>query len=1187
MFRKNCLNFAIIRFILSPDPISTLSMAPLRLLFFSALLLLASMLQAQRLGDTLVVQTFRYSDPAPADIYRGTFQMPPRGESFQKILMSYSLKCDVSTRADRFPCGEWDYLTYTFLTDSSGVYDSALRTQSSFTVLNSSTPDSIALRRQPVYTYVEDWQKRVRYISTLSLDSAIIGAGSGTTAAPLRGDRLQGRAQYLWRAAELANAGLQGGLLTGLRLFVNSPAGEIRNYSIRIRHSALDSLSAESWERDGFSEVYRANTAFPATGWQSLYFSRPFQWDGQSNLVIEFLYDQMDAVAAGVVQADTLAWHAGLTAAGNNYYLSLDGDDHVSAGQAMQAAIRGAAPRTIEMWANARAFNGAGLFQAGSTGANDRDFTLRTLGTDDRWRIQLWGANDTDITLPNSKNEWHHYCVSYDGTSVRLYYDGQLITTRPANLNTGAVDFRFGMWAGVGGRFVGDIDEARIWNKALTPAVIAEWKDKTLSSAHPDYANLLAHYPFDEGQGVQSAAANGSAAPANLLGVPAWRRTASTAIRRDLTATTIRPRIVLEQRVAGGILLDSIRSLDSMLNAPVQVVIYGNPDGNFIIRHDAPNQPGAPTDTLVAWRANAFSYILDRNGVKRDSIAIARDTTLKRRTLQWYSNIVRFELARYITPYGINLDLGPNGTTWWFDVSDYEPLLHGPVYLEAGNNQELLDMKFHFIKGTPPRQVLRVQNVYDGNWSFDAIARGVQATPRRMKLDARAAAFRLKARTTGHGFGGPTNCAEFCNRQHSLWVDSVKRFSWWLWNECAFNPVQPQGGTWVYDRAGWCPGDAVKDYNYEVSPYVQPGREATFDYEIDTNGEAAEGNWVLRTQLISYGPPTHQLDAAIEDIIYPTRKDIHAHFNPVCGRPKIVIQNRGAQPLTSVLISYGVISGFRPCYFRWNGNLNFMESAEVELPLFNWTGAGVSNPPRFYAFVSYPNYQQDEYEANNYQEVSFNLPPQYLSGFIVNLSTNRRALENRWFITNDQGQVVRQRAFLANNTTYNDTVNLPDGCYTFVLVDQGNDGLDFFANRAQAGSGSLRLLNPNGSVLENVNPDFGGEVRRQFTVGYRLGGEYFNIPCVNITGNETELPLGEVEIFPNPAKGQFNLRWGHLPQGGPLEVRVLNVMGAAVLSQQVNAADRELNLQLDAPPGIYLVNLRAKGLNRTLRLQLN
>jgi hypothetical protein len=61
-------------------------------------------------------------------------------------------------------------------------------------------------------------------------------------------------------------------------------------------------------------------------------------------------------------------------------------------------------------------------------------------------------------------------------------------------------------------------------------------------------------------------------------------------------------------------------------------------------------------------------------------------------TLEYYGVpfevVNRFEIGRYITPYGIGLTLDSDGWTWVFDVTDYAPLLQGMVELEAGNWQD-------------------------------------------------------------------------------------------------------------------------------------------------------------------------------------------------------------------------------------------------------------------------------------------------------------------------------------------------------------------------------------------------------------------------------------------------------------------------------------------------------------------
>ena len=58
----------------------------------------------------------------------------------------------------------------------------------------------------------------------------------------------------------------------------------------------------------------------------------------------------------------------------------------------------------------------------------------------------------------------------------------------------------------------------------------------------------------------------------------------------------------------------------------------------------------------------------------------------------------RYELSRYITPYGINLTLDSDGWAWVFDVTDYAPLLRDSVELECGNWQELWTSSLRSLK---------------------------------------------------------------------------------------------------------------------------------------------------------------------------------------------------------------------------------------------------------------------------------------------------------------------------------------------------------------------------------------------------------------------------------------------------------------------------------------------------------
>jgi hypothetical protein len=83
---------------------------------------------------------------------------------------------------------------------------------------------------------------------------------------------------------------------------------------------------------------------------------------------------------------------------------------------------------------------------------------------------------------------WHHLVGTYDGSTVQLYLDGvEVGSGTPTggapiayNLST-SNDLFFGGYnpAGCALPFTGSIDEVRIWNQALTPAVISTLANKS------------------------------------------------------------------------------------------------------------------------------------------------------------------------------------------------------------------------------------------------------------------------------------------------------------------------------------------------------------------------------------------------------------------------------------------------------------------------------------------------------------------------------------------------------------------------------------------------------------------------------------------------------------------------------------------------------------------------------------
>src|SRR5205807_7512562 len=126
----------------------------------------------------------------------------------------------------------------------------------------------------------------------------------------------------------------------------------------------------------------------------------------------------------------------------------------------------------------------------------------------------------------------------------------------------------------------------------------------------------------------------------------------------------------------------------------------------------------------------------------------------------------KYELMSFVTPYGINLDLGKTGKMWEFDVTDYLPVMRGArrLSMERGAGQEEFDLRFLFIKGTPARNVLDMQQIWPMTEEpYGNIASGLRYEPRPIALNPLAQGFKLRSMVTGHGQEG-----EFVPRTHSI-----------------------------------------------------------------------------------------------------------------------------------------------------------------------------------------------------------------------------------------------------------------------------------------------------------------------------------------------------------------------------------------------------------------------------------
>jgi hypothetical protein len=555
-------------------------------------------------------------------------------------------------------------------------------------------------------------------------------------------------------------------------------------------------------------------------------------------------------------------------------------------------------------------------------------------------------------------------------------------------------------------------------------------------------------------------------------------------------------------------------------------------------------------------------FVYNEEGDIIDTVIVPADDTLHITELLYYKKYPSiFEIMSFVTPYGLYLDLGQEGKIWQFDITDFAPILKGRkrMFLTGGTHQEDLDIKFIFKQGTPPRNVIDIQQIWRAGVQrgYKAIIDDKYFEPRDVKLNSSASMYKIRATITGHGQEG-----EFIPRTHFININGGdKEFQWNVWKECADNPIYPQGGTWIYDRAGWCPGAPADLQEFEITDMVTSSDFVNIDYGVASG--SGDSRYIINCQLISYSNPNFNNDVSIIEIQRPSNRVEFSRENPVCYNPTIVIKNTGSADLTSCKITYGV-SGGETKEYNWTGNLKFNEKAVIILPIQEasfWIG---DQTYVFTATVSEPNSITDEYNENNTMTSNYTLPDIYDDELYISLYTNNRANQNSYVIKDIEGNIVFSRDNMNNNTYYKDTLDLADGCYTLEMIDSGNDGLSFWANPSQ-GSGSMRLhsATSNTTIYKIFKADFGKILIYSFVIG--------NITHVN----QTDYFIPEIEVFPNPTKGIVNIKIS-IERTKLIELDIYDLTGKKIQSKKFNnISEIETSVNLSGEKsGIYICKIK-------------
>ena len=582
------------------------------------------------------------------------------------------------------------------------------------------------------------------------------------------------------------------------------------------------------------------------------------------------------------------------------------------------------------------------------------------------------------------------------------------------------------------------------------------------------------------------------------------------------------------------------------------------------------------------------------------------------------------ELARFITPYATSGT--PGFTATWqqhyiFDVTEYYPILHDSATMQvfySGYSWGFTgDVKFAFIAGTPERNVLGYTKLWNGGYTYGNPASPIDSLllPYTLTPPSGTQSTEMKFAITGHGYDSTSGCCEFDNtgvgHTYSVLSNNNVVAQYNMNVNCGVSELYPQGGTWLYARAGnWCPGGLVNVAQYKL-PGIVAGSPGTTDVNFDDSyyGGTSLGDYKIAAAAFYYGGYNKTIDASLEDVIAPTNFEWYRRENPRASVPVIKVRNTGGTTISSILIQYGVADSSMLQYI-WTGSLAPSHDTIIALPelpaLTNLSLNYATGSYGFTAEIVQVNGQTDADQSNDTITSKFSVAPTWSSTFLVKLQTSsigangnlgQNPADASWQITDQNNNIVASRTNANVTTTYYDTVTLnSSGYYTLTVSTSQCYGLNWWALAGQSGysAGSFKVIdytNGNANIPLNGNNGTNSTYHDDFGCGFT---QYFTTygqcipatPTISRNGNTLISSAGVSYQWYNNGvalAGDTNMTYTMTTNNGNYTVAVTDVNGCKATS----ASYPVLNLGLTNLYDIASVKIAPNPANDAFTLTVN
>jgi len=275
--------------------------------------------------------------------------------------------------------------------------------------------------------------------------------------------------------------------------------------------------------------------------------------------------------------------------------------------------------------------------------------------------------------------------------------------------------------------------------------------------------------------------------------------------------------------------------------------------------------------------------------------------------------------------------------------------------------------------------------------------------------------------------------------------------------------------------------------------------------------------------------------------------------------PKVKIQNKSQNPLTSLTINYNYNGGTNQVY-NWTGSIPVMGTTDVTLPASSFE-LGPTNT----LTVTVPS---DDNNANNSGSDTFSKAVETAdTNITIKITTDQWGSETTWNLKNSAGSIVAQGGPYSNAPigAYPQpdvNVTLAYDCFTFEILDSYGDGMC-----CAYGNGGYQILANNVLIPGMSGGAFGAGETKKFAVINPLSISDFEV--------------NSIRFYPNPTTGIITIS---LLENA--SVSVIDLSGKQVMTRNLEMGDATLDMS-SLTKGLYLIQVVGESYTKTEKIILN